>query len=77
MSLWNRFLDWLFGVEIMTMDDLHSAETAVMDYLDVQFKELNYRIDKDKNGCISVREAVTLFKTLLSVAKQIVKEVIR
>lgn len=77
MSLWTRFLDWLFGVEIMTMDELRSVERAVMNCLDEQFKELNDRIDKDENGRISVREAVTLIKALLSTTKQIIKRVIR
>lgn len=76
MMLWTRFLDWLFGVEVMTMDDLRSVEAAVMDCLDEQFRELNDRIDRDKNGRISVREAVALIKTLLSTTKQIIKKVI-
>lgn len=76
MSLWTRFLDWLFGVEVMTMDDLRSVEMAVMDCLDERFKELNETIDQDENGRISVREAVALIKTLLSTTKQIVKRVI-
>lgn len=76
MSMWTRFLDWLFGVEIMTMDDLRSVEASVMDCLDEQFKELNDRIDKDENGRISVREAVALIKALLTTTKQIIKKVI-
>lgn len=76
MSLWTRFLDWLFGVEVMTMDDLRSVEMAVMDCLDEQFKELNDRIDKDENGRISVREAAALIKALLTTTKQIIKKVI-
>lgn len=76
MSLWTRFLDWLFGMEVMTMDDLRSVEMAVMDCLDEQFKELNDRIDKDENGRISVREAVALIKALLTTTKQIIKKVI-
>lgn len=76
MSLWTRFLDWLFGVEVMTMDDLRSVEMAVMDCLDEQFKELNERIDTDENGRISVREAVALIKALLTTSKQIIKKVI-
>lgn len=76
MTLWTRFLDWLFGVEVMTMDDLRSVETAVMDCLDEQFRELNKRIDRDENGRISVREAVALIKTLLTTTKQIIKKVI-
>lgn len=76
MTLWTRFLDWLFGVEVMTMDDLRSVETAVMDCLDEQFRKLNERIDQDENGRISVREAVALIKTLLTATKQIIKKVI-
>lgn len=76
MTLWTRFLDWLFGVEVMSMDDLRAVETAVMDCLDEQFRELNDRIDRDKNGRISVREAVALIKTLLTTTKQIIKRVI-
>ena len=77
MSLWTRFLDWLFGVEVMTMDELRSVEKAVMNCLDEQFKELNDRIDRDENGRISVREAVALIKTLLFTTKQIIKRVIK
>lgn len=76
MSLWTRFLDWLFGVEVMTMDDLRSVEMAVLDCLDEQFKGLNEKIDQDENGRISVREAVALIKTLLTTTKQIIKKVI-
>lgn len=76
MTLWTRFLDWLFGVEVMTMDDLRSVEKSVMDCLDEQFRELNERIDRDENGRISVREAVALIKTLLTATKQIIKKVI-
>ena len=77
MSLWTRFLDWLFGVEVMTMDELRSVEKAVMNCLDEQFKELNDMIDRDENGRISVREAVALIKALLSTTKQIIKKVIK
>lgn len=76
MSLWTRFLDWLFGVEVMTMDDLRSVETTVIDCLNEQFRELNERIDQDENGRISVREAVALIKTMLTATKQIIKRVI-
>ena len=76
MSLWTRFMDWLFGVEVMTMDDLRSVEMAVMDCLDERFKELNETIDQDENGRISVREAVALIKTMLTATKQIIKKVI-
>ena len=76
MSLWTRFLDWLFGVEVMTMDDLRSVETAVIDCLNEQFRELNERIDQDENGRISVREAVALIKTMLTTTKRIIKKVI-
>lgn len=76
MSLWTRFLDWLFGVEVMTIDDLRSVEMAVIDCLNEQFSELNERIDKDDNGRISVREAVALIKTVLTATKQIIKRVI-
>lgn len=77
MSLWTRFLDWLFGVEVMTMDELRSVEKAVMNCLKEQFEELNEKIDQDENGRISVREAVALIKALLSTTKQIIKKVIR
>ena len=76
MSLWTRFLDWLLGVEVMTMDDLRSVETAVIDCLNEQFRELNEKIDQDDNGRISVREAVALIKTMLTATKQIIKRVI-
>lgn len=76
MTLWTRFLDWLFGVEVMTMDDLRSVEKSVMDCLDEQFRKLNERIDRDENGRISVREAVALIKTFLTATKQIIKKVI-
>lgn len=76
MTLWTRFLDWLFGVEVMTMDDLRAVEASVMDCLDEQFRKLNETIDQDENGRISVREAVALIKTLLTTTKQIIKKVI-
>ena len=59
------------------MNDLRSVETAVINCLDEQFRELNDRIDKDGNGRISVREAVALIKALLSTTKQIIKKVIK
>lgn len=58
------------------MDELRSVEKAIMNCLDEQFKELNDRIDRDGNGRISVREAVSLIKALLTTTKQIIKKVI-
>lgn len=58
------------------MDDLRSVETAVIDCLNEQFRELNEKIDQDDNGRISVREAVALIKTMLTATKQIIKRVI-
>lgn len=58
------------------MDDLRSVETAVIDCLNEQFRELNERIDQDENGRISVREAVALIKTMLTTTKRIIKKVI-
>lgn len=77
MSLWNRFLDWVLGVEVMSLDDLKAIEDESLTQMEDMFSHLNSTIDKDKDGMISVREAWTLLKGIFSILKSSIKKLIK
>ena len=73
MSLWTKFLDWLLGREIMSIEDLKSIEGETLTQLGDLFDHLNSRIDTDADGMISVREAWALIKGIFSILKSSIK----
>lgn len=77
MSLWSRFLDWILGVEVMSLDDLKAIEDESLTQLEDMFSHLNSTIDKDEDGMISVREAWTLLKGIFSILKSSIKRFMR
>lgn len=77
MSLWSRFLDWLLGREIMSIEDLKTIEDETLTQLEDMFDNLNSRIDTDADGMVSIREAWTLFKDVLSVVKSSIKRLFK
>lgn len=77
MSLWSRFLDWLLGREIMSIEDLKIIEGTAVHSLERMFENVNAKIDTDDDGMVSVREAWTLIKGTFSTVKAVIKEVFR
>lgn len=77
MSLWSRFLDWILGVEVMSLDDLKAIEDSSIERLKEEFAAINSTIDMDADGMVSIREAWTLIKGTFSTVKAVIKEVFR
>lgn len=73
MSLWTRFLDWILGREIMSIDDLKAIEDASLSHLKDMFDDMNAKIDMDADGMVSVREAWVLIRGTFSVLKAAIK----
>lgn len=77
MSLWTKFLDWLLGREIMSIEDLKAIEDETLTQLEDMFDNLNSRIDTDADGMVSIREAWMLFKEILSILKSSIKRLFK
>ena len=77
MSLWSRFLDWILGVEVISMDDLKAIEDSSIERLKEEFAAINSTIDTDADGMVSIREAWALIKSTFSTVKAVIKEVFR
>ena len=77
MSLWTRFLDWILGRDIMSIEDLKVIEDETLTQLEDMFDTLNSRIDTDADGMISVREAWALIKGIFSILKSSIKRLIK
>lgn len=77
MSLWTRFLDWILGVEVISMDDLKAIEDSSIERLKEEFAAINSTIDRDADGMVSIREAWALIKGTFSTVKAVIKEVFR
>jgi len=77
MSLWSRFLDWILGVKVISLDDLKAIEDESLTQLEDMFSHLNSTIDRDKDGMISVREAWALLKGIFSILKSSIKRFMR
>lgn len=77
MSLWTKFLDWLLGREIMSIEDLKAIEDETLTQLEDMFDNLNSRIDTDADDMVSIREAWTLFKEILSIVKSSIKRLFK
>ena len=77
MSLWTKFLDWLLGREIMSIEDLKAIENSSIERLKEEFAAINSSIDMDADGMVSIREAWTLIRSTFSTVKAVIKEVFR
>lgn len=77
MSLWSRFLDWILGLEVISMDDLKAIEDSSIERLKEEFAAINSTIDTDVDGMVSIREAWALIKGTFSTVKAVIKEVFR
>lgn len=77
MSLWTRFLDWILGRDIMSIEDLKVVERSAVESLEAMFDDVNRKIDTDKNGMVSVREAWVLMKDSVAWVRAIIKGMIR
>ena len=77
MILWTRFLDWLFGVRLMSMKDLIELEHRTLNVIAARFLDVNDRIDTDEDGQISVREAWTLIKGMAGSIREIMGGILR
>ena len=77
MNLWSRFLDWVFGRDIMSVEDLKAIEDASLSHLRDMFDDMNAKIDTDADGMVSVREAWVLIRGTFSVLKAAIKELMK
>ena len=77
MTLWTRFLDWLFGVRLMSMEDLEEWEGRTIDIISGRFERLNAEIDVDDDGQVSVREAWALVKSMAGSIREIMGGILR
>ena len=77
MSLWTRFLDWILGRDIMSIEDLKVVEWSAVKSLSAMFEEVNKKIDTDADGMVSVREAWILLKDSLAWVRGIIKGMMR
>ena len=73
MSLWTRFLDWILGRDIMSIEDLKAIEDASLSHLRDMFDDMNAKIDTNADGMVSVREAWVLIRGTFSVLKAAIK----
>ena len=77
MSLWTRFLDWILGRDIMSIEDLKAVERSAVESLEAMFEDVNTKIDTDADGMVSVREAWVLLKDSVSWVRAIIKGMMR
>ena len=77
MSLWTKFLDWILGREIMSIEDLKAVERSAVESLEAMFEDVNTKIDKDADGMVSVREAWVLLKDSVAWVRVIIKGMMR
>lgn len=77
MSLWTKFLDWLLGREIMSIEDLKAVERSAVESLEAMFDDVNRKIDTDADGMVSVREAWVLLKDSVAWVRAIIKGMMR
>lgn len=77
MSLWTKFLDWLLGREIMSIEDLKIIEDTAITSLECMFENLNEKIDTDENGMVSIREAWVLLKGSVAWSRSFIKEFLK
>ena len=77
MSIWSKFLDWILGREIMSIEDLKTIEDTAITSLESMFENLNEKIDTDENGMVSIREAWVLMKDSVAWARSIIKELLK
>lgn len=77
MSLWTKFLDWLLGREIMSIEDLKAIEDASLSHLKDMFDDMNAKVDTDADGMVSVREAWVLIRGTFSVLKAAIKRLFK
>lgn len=77
MSLWTRFLDWLLGQKVMSIEDLKAIQKASLECLQNMFDDMNEKIDVDDDGMISVREAWTLLRGIVSYLRTLIKKVMK
>lgn len=73
MSLWSRFLDWILGRDIMSIEDLKAIERSAVESLEAMFEDVNTKIDTDADGMVSVREAWVLLKDSVAWVRAIIK----
>lgn len=73
MSLWSRFLDWILGRDIMSIEDLKAVERSAVESLEAMFEDVNKKIDTDADGMVSVREAWALLKDSVSWVRAIIR----
>lgn len=76
MSLWTRFLDWLLGVDVISMENLKTLEDSTIETLRNAFDKMNEDIDVNADGNVSIREAWGLIKTTISTVKAAIKGLI-
>lgn len=77
MSLWTRFLDWILGRDIMSIEDLKVIERLAVESLEAMFEGVNTKIDTDADGMVSVREAWVLLKDSVAWVRFIIKGMLR
>ena len=77
MSLWTRFLDWILGRDIMSIEDLKAVERSAVESLEAMFDDVNKKIDTDADGMVSVREAWVLMKDSVAWVRAIIKGMMR
>lgn len=77
MSLWTRFLDWILGRDIMSIEDLKAIERSAVESLEAMFEDVNTKIDTDADGMVSVREAWVLLKDSVAWVRSIIKGMLR
>ena len=77
MSLWSRFLDWILGCDIMSIEDLKAVERSAVESLEAMFEDVNKKIDTDADGMVSVREAWVLLKDSVAWVRAIIKGMMR
>lgn len=77
MSLWTKFLDWILGRDIMSIEDLKAVERSAVESLEAMFEDVNTKIDMDADGMVSVREARVLIRETFAVMKTLIKGVMK
>lgn len=77
MSLWTRFLDWILGRDIMSIEDLKALEKSAVASLEGMFEDVNKKIDTDADGMVSVREAWVLLKDSVAWVRAIIRRMMK
>lgn len=77
MGMWAKILDWICGIDLMTMDELKQHEATIISNLQGRFSRLNETIDTDGNGSVSVREAISLVREAIGCVRAVVKGMLR